>query len=308
MTNFTSKIRKDLLRTVPDKRCCRLALLAALLDTSGSCTFGLKDRRDEFSFTGENEEVAEYFLSEIEKLFGISMTVTEAVRDPKHGKNKLTFAYDGEGAGGIADEITDYCAVNLWEEERECCRIAYLKGAFLGSGSATLPADGAKTGYHLEFVFSDSDDADGFLELLDTLQLICNVVPRGEKYVVYCKNRDTISDFLSVVGAEHALRQLREISAVREEKNNLNRIENCCAGNADKSAIASAAQIVAIAELEQKGVLDELPAPLRDAARARAQNPTFSLAELSRSLGLSKSCLNHRLRKLMQLYENLRKS
>ncbi len=298
MLNFTGKIRRDLLRTMPKQRCCRLSVLAAFLDTSGSYSFGLSGRRDEFSFTSENEEVAEYFLSLTEKLFGVSMTVTEAVRDPKHGKNKLTFSYFGENAFEYADAITDYSAVNLTDE---CCMRAYLKGAFLGSGSCTLPRGGAKTGYHLEFVYRESDDAQSFLELLDGLQLIGNIVPRAEKSVVYFKNRDAISDFLAVVEAEDALKQFEEVSAARDESNNNNRKGNCDAGNADKTAIASAAQIRAFRQLETEGVLQILAQPLREAATARTEHPTLSLQELADYLGISKSCLNHRLRKLMQI-------
>ncbi|MDE6059318.1 MAG: DNA-binding protein WhiA [Clostridia bacterium] len=299
MLNFTGKIRRDILLTKPAQRQECLAMLAAFLDTSGFSSFGLSDRRDEFSFTSENEEVAEYFLALVDKLFGVSMTVTEATRDPKHGRNKLTFSYSGENAFDYADEITDYSACNL---EEESDMRAYLKGAFLGSGSCTLPRGGAKTGYHLEFVFPYEVDAEFFCEMLDKLQLIASIIPRGEKYVVYCKNREVISDFLGIMDAGSALKQFEEVSAARDESNNNNRKGNCDAGNADKSAIASAAQIHAFRLLESKGVLQTLAAPLRDTASARTENPTLSMQELAKLLGISKSCLNHRLRKLMQIY------
>lgn len=297
--NFTEKIRKDVLKISPENRSSRLAMLAAFLDTSGYSSFGRSDRRDEFSFTSENEEVAEYFLALVDKLFGVPMTVTEATRDPKHGRNKLSFSYYGENAFDFADEITDFSAVNL---EEEYDMRAYLKGAFLGSGSCTLPRGGAKTGYHLEFVFPYEDDAESFLEMLDKLQLIAGIIPRGEKFIVYCKNREIISDFLGTMDAESALRQFEEVTAAREESNNSNRKGNCDAGNADKAAIASATQIRAFRELSAAGILLTLPAPLKDVAEARTQNPTLSMQELADLIGISKSCLNHRLRKLMQIH------
>ena len=293
MPNFTSEVKRDLLRNVPETRCCRLALLAAFLDTGGS-TDG------KILFTSEKEEIAEYFLSVIEEAFGISMTVAEAVRDPKYGRNKLTFIYTGTDRGKIADEIANHSARNI--VGRACCVRAYLKGAFLGGGSCTLPHGGVKTGYHLEFVFKEQGDAENFCELLDVVQLIGSIVKRGEKFVVYLKSREAISDFLSVVGAFGALKKLEEVSAEREENNNYNRVSNCYAGNADKSAIASAVQTKALEEMEQAGILATLPKPLEDTARARMNNPTLSLAELSAMLGVSKSCLNHRLRKLMQIH------
>lgn len=297
--NFTEKIRKDVLKNSPETRSSRLAMLAAFLDTSGFSSFGLSARRNEFSFTSENEEVAEYFLALVDRLFGVSMTVTEATRDPKHGRNKLSFSYSGEKAFEFADEISIYSAADL---EDESDMRAYLKGAFLGSGSCTLPRGGAKTGYHLEFIFPYEDDAAAFCEMLDKLQLIAGIIPRGEKFLVYCKNREIISDFLGIMGAESALRQFEEVTAAREESNNSNRKGNCDAGNADKAAIASATQIRAFRELEAAGILQTLPDPLKEVAESRMQNPTLNMQELADLLGISKSCLNHRLRKLMQIH------
>ncbi len=305
MANFTSEIRKDLLRNLPVKRCCRLSLLAAFLDTSGDYSFGKIGIRDEISFTSENESVAEFILVIIEKLFGISMTVTEAVRDPKHNRNKLTFSYFGAGAGEIADEISDYSASQL---EKECCMHSYIQGAFLGSGSCTLPRGGAKTGYHLEFVFKSEYDAVDFCDLLEKLQLLGNVVFRADKYVVYCKNRESISDFLSVVEAKTAQRIFEEISAVREENNNDNRVSNCIASNTDRAYAASATQILMFESLEREGILATLPTPLQEVATARTKNPMLSLSELAESLQITKSCLNHRIRKLAQIYTDRKKS
>lgn len=296
MPNFTGEVKKDLLRSVPEKRCCRLAVLSAFLATSGSAG------AEKIEFTIEKEEIAEYVISLFEETFGISMTVTEAVRDPKYGRSKLTFAYSGDHAGEIASEIATRSAPELTADS--CCVSAYLKGAFLGGGSCTLPHGGAKTGYHLEFVFRTPEEAENFRVLLDSVQLIGNIVVRGEKHVVYCKSLEIIGDFLSFVEAKGALRRLEEVASEREENNNSNRVSNCYAGNADKSAIASAAQIVALEKMKEDGLFASLSAPLRATAECRMQNPADSLQELAEKLGVSKSCFNHRLRKLMKLYEN----
>ena len=298
MASFTSAIKKDLLGSVPEERSARLALWAGFLDTSGSYSFGTDSDSDGFSFTSETEDVAEYFLAIAEKIFGISMTLTEARRDPKHGRNKLTFSYYGESAFDYADETSDYSACNLTDEKD---MLAYLKGAFLGGGSCTLPRGGVKTGYHLEFVFSSAKDAVAFCEMLDGLQLFVSMIQRSEKHVVYLKSREGISDFLYSVGANTALKRLEEVSAAREESNNFNRISNCYAGNADKAVMASAAQALAIRKLKERGGFSKLPPPLRRLADDRIENPTFSLAELAETEGVSKSCLNHRMRKLMTI-------
>ncbi len=285
--NFTSEIRRELLRTPPGPSCCQAALLAGFLRTSGT------DTGERVFFTCEEEEVAEYMLSVIEERLHIVMTLTEAIRDPINKRPRLTFSH----AGGAWREIAELSCASLPDH----CARAFLKGAFLGSGSCTLPRGGNATGYHLEVVFRGEEDAAGFVELLDGLQLLGSVAKRGEKRIVYCKSREGIGDYLSVLRAEGALRKLEAISAAREERNNENRVTNCMAGNFDKAAIASAHQVVTISAMRDAGKLFALPEPLKEAALARLEHPELSLAELAETLKISKSCLNHRLRRLMAL-------
>ncbi len=296
--NFTGEIKRDLLRSVPEKRCCRCALLAAAADVCGSLDAGEDGHSGGIAFTSENEECASYLFRLVERSFEVEMSVTRAVYDPTKGREKLTFSYEGQDGGDIADEIA---GARPDEDSNDCCAQAYLKGAFLFGGSCTLPREGTRTGYHLEAVFDEPDPTETFLALLDRFQIIGNLIARGEKFVVYLKSRESISDFLSLVGANGALKTLEAFSAEREESNNENRLLNCMAGNADKSAIASAAQAVAIAELLKRGKLDSLAPPLRETAEARIKYATLSLSELAAKLGVTKSCLNHRLRRLMAL-------
>ena len=300
--NFTQEIKRELIRSVPEKRCCKCALLAGIFDTCGDWEFGLKNRPDGFSFTSESEEIAGYLLGIVEQLFGVQMALTEAVRDPKHGRDKLTFAYRGGNAFEYADEISDY---RPYDGIGECCALSYVKGAFLGGGSCTLPKEGTKTGYHLEFVFDGSSErgAEPCRDALDRIQIFSNTLGRGERRVVYLKSREAICDFLSVVGAESALGTLEKLSAVREENNNRNRVENCMAGNADRAATASVAQTVTFDRLRRNGTAEKLPPALLSVLEARLENPTLSLAELAEQLHVSKSCLNHRIRRLMRIAE-----
>ncbi len=301
--NFTSEIRRELMKSVPPKSCCKTSLLAAFIQTSGYLSLGRVGIRDEVSFTSEHEEVAEYMLALAEELFGVRMTMDAVRRDPKQGRHKLTFSYSLSDAGEIAEEISAHFAPDLTSS---CCRAAFVKGAFLGSGSCTLPSEGAKTGYHLEFIFEERSEAEDFADLLDSLQLLGNVAPRGDTYFVYCKSRETICDVLSVMEAPVALTRLERIASLREENNNENRIGNCMAGNADRAATASVAQVLAFERLRESGLLSSLPAALKETAEGRLARPEYSLAELAEHLGVSKSCLNHRIRKLMKLYaENL---
>ncbi len=286
--SFTTEIKRELVKTVPEQRECRLALLKAVLMTSG------EESGDGFSFVSENESVAAYIIGIAESCFGVRMTLTEAVRDPKHGRDKLTFSHTGTGAKGRAEEIYSQPV------DTDETALAFLKGAFLGGGSCILPRGENKTGYHLEFVFPSLRDAELFMDVSDRFHLLGGIVERADRHVIYCKNREGIGDFLSVLGADNSFRTLERTAAARDENNNRNRLENCMAGNVDRSLTASARQVRALAALTE-GDLIALSAQLKETLKARIENPTFTYTELADYLGISKSSLQRRLNKLMSL-------
>ena len=294
--NFTGEIKRDLLAHFPAGKAGAAAALAAILSTCGSL------KGDGFEVVSENEKVAEYFLRLLE-MFGVRPELTGVSQDPKRRRDKLAFSCGGEDARRIIS-MTRSLREHLSEDEQAA--LCYLRAAFLGGGSCTLPKDGSSTGYHFECVFSSRVRAEEYCELLSAFELFCKLVPRGEKYVCYVKSREAISDLLSVLGAESALKKLDAVSARREANNNENRIQNCIAGNADKAAIASAAQTLAMSALKEEGRLAALSPELRESAEARLTHPTLSLSELASVLGMSKGGLNHRMRKLMKLYEETR--
>ncbi len=285
--SFTTEIKRELVRSVPRTREEGLALLQAILFCCGT------ERESGFSFVSENESVAAYVIGIFEGV-GICTTLTEAVRDPKHDRDKLTFSYTGEDAAARLFEIA---SVPI---RSDGCAHAYLKGAFLGGGSCVLPRGENKSGYHLEFVFPRLADAERLLAASERFHLLCGLIERGEKYVAYCKNREGIADYLSVLGAENALRTLERTAAARDESNNRNRLENCMAGNIDRSMTASARQIRFLSSLQEAELLS-LPPDLRETAAARIHNPTLSYSELAALLGISRSSLQRRLDKLMSL-------
>lgn len=287
--SFTAEIKRELRGLPLDDGDCRRAALSALLDT---CAAGGAER---LVFVSESEENAEYFLALCEEVCGVRMQVESATVDPKRERGKFTFSCTGEDAARLL-------RAKNYLPETERATAAYLRAAFLGSGSCTLPRGGNKTGYHLEIVCRSPADAAKVCDLLDASQIIGSTVPRGERQFVYFKSREAIADFLFVSGAKNALGRMEKLSAEREESNNENRVSNCYAGNADKSAIASAAQTVAFADLARCGILETLSADLQAAAEARMDNPTLSIGELARAMGVSKSCLSHRLRKLLRIY------
>lgn len=293
LANFTNEIKRDLLAYFPTTRAGALAAIAAMLSTSGALTEG------GFVVISENERVAEYF-QRLSEALGIRPEIREVTRDPKRRRDKIIFFCGGESALSVLSETR---ALRPHLEENRDAALCYLRAAFLGGGSCTLPRDGASTGYHLECVFFTQERAEEFCDLLSGFELFGKLARRGDTFVVYVKSREAISDVLSVLGAKSALKKLDAVSAARARTNNENRIQNCMASNADKAAIASAAQTVALQKLQESGKLQTLPEALRRTATARLEHPTLSLAELASILGVSKGGLNHRMRKLMQIYE-----
>lgn len=287
--SFTADIKRELRALPRPSERERLLSLAALVRT------GCAVHEGRLVFVSESEPVAEFFLALAEELCGVRMQVESASLDPKRDRDKFVFSCGGEEAQRLSAAASERA---VSEEER----VAFLRGAFLGSGSCTIPRGTGKTGYHFEIIFRSAEDAEELCELLDGLQIIGSIVRRGDRYVVYLKSREAIADLISVMGADGALRKMEVVATAREESNNENRVSNCYAGNADKSAIASASQTVALEELRRSGVLGTLPQPLKEAAWARLGNPTLSLGELAAKLGVTKSCLNHRMRKLMRIY------
>ena len=312
--NFTSEIKKELVsrfgggETTDGKR----AALSAFVRTSG--TLGIAQNAPTFFLVSETEIVAELFMRLFFETFETELSVTHATTDKKSGKGKLVLQSHGadtsnilRGLGLLKRDEKDFrtgIANSLLKNER--AEIAYIKGAFLGGGSCTLPT-GKTVGYHLEIVFSDKKTALDFCLLLERYELIAKWIERKENFVVYIKSKELISDFLSLVGAESCLKKFNAFVEKRDEANRDNRAKNCFAGNADKTAIAAVKQVVAIGKIEKETGLASLSEDLYALAKARLKHPHKSLKELSEMLGVSKSCLNHRMRKLMEIAEDLKR-
>ena len=220
-------------------------------------------------------------------------------------KGRFSLSFEIEHTAAYVSELIEEEygeKIRSAEEQSDKARIAFIRAAFLSGGGCTLPS--AKTGYHLEFVLTTLRAAETLAYFLDGFGLIVRIVERGGKEVAYLKSREGISDFLSLAGAERALKKFDEVGEEREESNNLNRVENCYSGNADRSATASAKQVMAITALKERRVYETLDEGLKETAEARLHNPTFSMDELARALRITKSCLNHRLRRIMELYKS----
>ena len=312
--NFTSDIKKEIISRgkVPGRRGEgeRKAAISAFLRTSGDV--GITNGFPAFYFVSETENVAEFFMALFFDTFGVNLYISHATMDKMSKRDKLVLQCPEEYSAEIAKalglvkktgDIRDGISASLISTDER--KISYIRGAFLGGGSCTVPTENGKSGYHLEVVFQSKKIAREFCELLAEFELLAKLTERKESSVVYIKSKELISDFLSIIGAENCLRKFSLLVEKRDKANNDNRARNCIAGNADKAAIAAVKQVVAIEKLKNSAGFNELSSELKALAKARIENPSMSLQELADRLGVSKSCLNHRMRKLMELAEEL---
>ena len=311
--SFTTDIKKEIIsRAAIKSDGQKKAALSAFVRTSGF--IGVKDGSPSFFIVSETENVAEFFMTAFAEAFNAELSVTNATMDCMSGRDKLLLQCPAARAeevmrglgllkktGGLREGIS---ASLTGDDSR---KIAYAQGAFLGGGSCTLPSESAKTGYHLEIVFSEKKTARDFCELLSQLEIIPRLIERKETFVVYIKSKEMISDFLAVIGAENALKKLSALVEKRDKANHSNRAQNCMAGNADKTAIAAVKQVVAIEKLTKWSGYNDIGEDLKALASARLEHPSMSLQELADYLKVSKSCLNHRMRRLMELSEKIEK-
>lgn len=308
--NFTSDVKKELMKLPCGKEESRAALSAYFSACGVFAESGTGE--PEFFLVSETERVAEFFTGLFYNLFGERLIVSRAVKDRLSGRSRLILECP-RGAKNALETLELYkpgagftVGVPQVFKENDAARRAYICGAFLGGGSITLPSDGKKTGYHLEIAFPAEEDgesavAEEFAALAEADDLLLKCVKRGGETVAYMKSKEAISDFLSVLGAENALKKFGAFCEEREKNNNLNRAANCSSFNADKTATAAVKQVLAIEKIVAAGADTTLAAPLKKLIALRLARPELSLQELADELGVSKSCLSHRMRKLTEI-------
>lgn len=187
----------------------------------------------------------------------------------------------------------------------------YVRGAFLGCGSLSVPnADDAQMqksgGYHLEFSFTNEDIADDFISLFAENGITAHKTVRAERYVVYVKDSESVSDCLAMIGAEKTVLKLNEAVVAFAVKSDVNRINNCDLANMSRTT-AAAVELAAAIEIIDKTIgLDSIDPKLAEAAHARIAQPDVPLSKIALGLGISKSGLKHRYDKISALADNIK--
>jgi len=193
--------------------------------------------------------------------------------------------------------------VNFGLLEEDCCRSAFLRGAFFAGGSITDPLKR----YHLELCTSHLQVSRELAALLQEVGFPSKSVKRNGSFVTYFKQSEHIEDFLTLIGAPVAAMNVMTAKMEKDLRNSVNRRTNCDSANVDKAVDAAQGHLEAIRKLREAGRLPNLPDKLRETASLREENPELTLSELAEEFDppVTKSCLNHRLRKLMELAKEL---
>ena len=211
---------------------------------------------------------------------------------------------------GILREIDGVMSINyriedeMVKDDEE--RRAYIRGAFIGGGSISNPE---KT-YHLEFVTHSEEYAVDLSKLINSYGLNSKVIQRKNSYIIYIKEGEQIVDLLNIIGAHSCLLELENIRIMKEMRNNVNRLVNCETANLSKTVNAAVRQVESIKLIQSQIGLQRLPKNLREIAELRLNYPDESLKELGEMLDppVGKSGVNHRLRKIEKIAEELRAS
>ncbi len=295
--SFSGNAKAEMCRSFPQKRCCALAQCFGILLFCNSFAF------DGIRIITESREFAQLLPRLFKKAFSVSFDV---LPDPDAG-GKLTFQINNRekisaimASFGFDPADTLALHINLAAVEDDCCRTAFLRGAFLAGGSVTDPAKG----YHLELATTHQSVArEGYALIREMLGFYPKCATRGGGQVLYLKNSEQISDLLTFTGACVAAMTIMETRLEKELNNKVNRRCNCDDANTSKVVEAAQEQLSAIRILRETGKLESLPPKLLQAALAREEHPELSLTELAVLMEppISKPAMNHRLKKLVEL-------
>lgn len=313
--SFSQSVKEEIFKNLKKvKGCCATAFLTAVLKSIGSLCVD----SDGYGFSAEsdNGDLLEFCSYLAQTHFGLE-SVTYEIRSShdlpdKSVKYVCKFNVElGKKLGLVHFEkdfvrIVDVPKLNL---NSDCCKRAFMQALFLSCGSVTVPQsedmfeESKHSNYHLELRFVNEQFAKFVAESFDFLQF--RQTERKNVTVLYIKDSEKIADFFVFVNAVNAKFHLEDIIIKRSYRNTANRQRNCIDSNIDKTVAAGSKQVVAIEKIRRHNKFQTLPQQLKEVAEARLENPEANLSELAAVLGISKSGVNHRLTKLLEIAADL---
>ena len=312
--SFSSKVKEELSKDCNNPRHCCIAETAAIISMCGKVIFDEKDRV-RIEIHTENVTVARKYFTLLKKTYNINTDISiRHSSSLNKGRSYILSVNDDETARkilmtcrlmkpfGVIEE--DFSISDSLIIQRECCKRAFIRGAFLASGSVSDPV---KT-YHFEIVCLSEAKAKQLQMIMETFNINARVIKRRKYFVVYVKDSSQVVDLLNIMGAYNALMDMENVRIVKDMRNNVNRKVNCETANINKTVSAAVKQIEDIRFIQMSSAFDELPESLQEMAELRVRYPEATLAELGQLLDtpVGKSGVNHRLKKISLFADELR--
>ena len=294
--SFSSDAKAELCAQRPDRKCCAVAESYGVLLYCN--TFSAREIR---IITASRD-----FAARLPRLFKRAFSLSFDVQPPENAGGKSSFLITSpekikrifDTYGAEVDSTLSH-HVNFGVLEEDCCRAAFIRGAFLAGGSVTDP----EKRYHLELATPHHSVSRETYSVLLDMGFSPREAERGGNALLYFKQADAIADFFTTIGATNTALGIMTAKVEKDMRNTITRRVNCDSANADKVVNAAQEQLEAIRHIVKEYGIDALPEPLKDAALLRIANPEASLADLARLSypPVTKSCISHRLKKIMSL-------
>ena len=307
---FSGEVKEELSKNQAEKEHCYIAEIAAIISMCGKVAI---DSRERYSIKvrTENVSVARKYFTLLKKTFNIDTEILVSANKSKGHVTYTVIVKRHEDAIRVLKETKLMNDEGDISEEfsiirRPCCKRAYLRGAFLAAGSISNP----EKSYHIEIVCATRKKANQIRMLINGYNLDAKVILRKNSHIVYIKEGSQIVDLLNIMEAPLSLMKMENVRILKEMRNTVNRKVNCETANINKTVSAATKQAEDIEFIQKTIGLGKLPDTLQEVARLRLANPEASLKELAEfcTSEIGKSGINHRLRKLSEIAEELRES
>ena len=303
--SFSSDLKNELNNIIDKSIHCRSACLAGYISINGRMQEF--EEKEALIIRVDSDDTEAGILRLIRMVTHIPDDMCLCQNEKKHHRKIVIIGADNIDEMMLRLKLSRYdnrFSVNPMLTQRECCKRAYLRGAFMAGGSIGNP----EKSYQLEIATLSESEARRLSSILEKMNLCCGIVEHRDRYVVYIKDGDTISDMLGLMGASKSLMEFENIRILKDIRNGVNREVNCDTANMKKIARSSAKQIDDINYIISKNGIDFLPENLREIAVARIEYPYYSLKELGELFTppLGKSGVSHRLRKISEYANELK--
>ena len=311
--SYSSKLKRELCSVIPLARHCDIAEITAL--TMYIAKFEIsEDKIKSIIFSTESHDIAIKYFTLLAKTFNIGNDIVVRKIDSFSKKGTYRLVLEDEGLikqilltckfpEKFKDIRKEYNVGSSIVLRQSCCKRAFVRAAFLAIGSLSDP----QKAYHFELSLGSEKEAESLKKIIEALGIEIKFIIRKKNYVLYLKEAEQISEILRLMEAPLALMDFENTRIVKDVRNSVNRKLNCEVANLNKTVVASLKQVEGIELIREKLGLESLPQNLKEVAYLRLEYPEASLKELVERMDgkVGKSGINHRLRKLLEIAQNL---